>query len=822
MEKCEDSEKEQRISCDLQECPKRFGSWTDLDACTAEGTDPTCGPGKRNQTRICNDGTTDVCIQSDTTQIVACALPDCPKILGRWRDAAPCDTDTQEKSCGPGSLFQTRDCEDGTTDRCTKWEKKQYVRCNLADCPKKLGNWTTSGNCESIGKYAGCGEGKVGQTRTCVDGTSDKCSTAETERKVSCTLPSCYVGVGDWNDVGTCNAIGNIKTCGPGTQKQTRACTDGHVYKCTPEITERLISCSLPDCPKQLGTWTNDRGCIASGADKSCGPGSQGQTRNCVDGTTDKCKASDVRRTLSCNLPDCPKKLGDWTTIGNCESIGTYDGCGKGKFSQTRTCVDGTSDKCSTADTEQKIDCTLPSCYTEGIGDWTDLGMCNAIGSKKGCGPGTQKQTRTCTDGVVYKCTPAITARSISCRLPDCLKELGTWINDRGCIASGADKSCGRGSQRQTRNCVDGTTDKCTASDVRQTLSCNLPDCPRQLGDWTTSGNCESIGSYDGCGEGKVSQTRTCVDGTSDKCSTVETERKVGCTLPSCYTRVGDWKDAGTCNAVGNKKGCGPGTQRQTRPCTDGVAYKCTPALTLRSISCNLPDCPKQLGHWTNDGGCIASGADKSCGPGNQKQTRNCVDGTSDKCTARDMSQTIRCSKPDCPKKLGIWVNAGSCIAVGSDKSCGPGSQRQTRTCHDGTNDKCRPQDREQSTSCNLRDCPKRLGGWSNVGSCVATGTDKSCGPGNQQQTRSCVDGTRDRCSHSDRYRYVACNKPDCPKKFGPWGNNGQCRPNGNHGKQCGDGKQNQIRTCTDGTTQKCQSSERHRIIECKMRACTG
>ena len=655
MEKCEDSEKEQRISCDLKDCPKEFGTWTDLDACKAEGTDPTCGPGKRNQTRICKDGTTDVCIQSDTTQIVSCALPDCPKILGRWRDAAPCDTDTQEKSCGPGSRFQTRDCDHGTTDRCTRWDKQQYVRCSLADCPMKLGNWTTSGNCTSIGKYAGCGEGKVGQTRTCVDGTSDKCSTAETERKVDCTLPSCYVGVGDWNNVGKCNATGNIKTCGPGTQKQARACTDGHVYKCTPAITERLISCSLPDCPKQLGVWKNDRGCIATGTDKSCGPGNQGQTRTCVD----------------------------------------------------------------------------------------------------------------------------------------------------------------------------GTTDKCTASDVRQTLSCNLPDCPKKLGYWTTSGNCKSIGTYDGCGEGKVSQTRSCVDGTSDKCSTAETHRKIDCTLPSCYTRVGDWNNAGTCNALGNKKGCGPGTQRQTRACNDGVVFKCTPELTARSISCNLPDCPKQLGHWINDGGCIASGADKSCGPGNQKQARNCVDGTSDKCTASDVSRTISCSKPDCPKILGIWVDSGSCIAFGSDKSCGPGRQRQTRTCQDGTNDKCRPQDREQSTSCSLTDCPKRLGSWSNVGSCIATRPDKSCGPGNQRQTRSCVDGTTDRCSSSDRDRSVACNRPDCPIEIGPWTNSGQCQPTGSHGKQCGDGNQYQTRTCVDGTIVKCDTIQRQKTITCKsagtqLRKCTG
>ena len=152
LEKCEDSEKDQVTSCNLKDCPKTRGSWTDSDECKADGTDPTCGPGRQNQTRVCTDGTTDRCTESDTNKIVSCALRDCPKILGRWRYVAQCDTDTQEKSCGPGSRFQKRDCDDGTTDRCTRWDKEQYTGCSLVDCPKKLGNWTTSGNCVGTGR----------------------------------------------------------------------------------------------------------------------------------------------------------------------------------------------------------------------------------------------------------------------------------------------------------------------------------------------------------------------------------------------------------------------------------------------------------------------------------------------------------------------------------------------------------------------------------------------------------------------------------------------------------------------------------------------
>ena len=63
----------------------------------------------------------------------------------------------------------------------------------------------------------------------------------------------------------------------------------------------------------------------------------------------------------------------------------------------------------------------------------------------------------------------------------------------------------------------------------------------------------------------------------------------------------------------------------------------------------------KQLGKWTNGGACVAAGADPTCGPGEQKQQRTCRDGATDKCTATDIEQTISCKDagtalPDCGK----------------------------------------------------------------------------------------------------------------------------------------------------------------------------
>ena len=131
---------------------------------------------------------------------------------------------------------------------------------------------------------------------------------------------------------------------------------------------------NFADVEKQLGSWTNDGSCTAKGDDPTCGPGHQNQMRTCVDGTTDKCTASDTVQTISCydagsGLPDCivEKVLGVWANDGTCVATGDDPTCGPGTQRQTRECTDGTTDKCVDADVEQNIPCSeagtaLPEC----------------------------------------------------------------------------------------------------------------------------------------------------------------------------------------------------------------------------------------------------------------------------------------------------------------------------------------------------------------------------------------------------------------------------------------------------------------------------
>ena len=43
------------------------------------------------------------------------------------------------------------------------------------------------------------------------------------------------------------------------------------------------------------------------------------------------------------------------------------------------------------------------------------------------------------------------------------------------------------------------------------------------------------------------------------------------------------------------------------------------------------------------------------------------------------------------PKTFTTWKNNGPCVATGKDLTCGPGNQMQKRTCKDGFPDVCNP-----------------------------------------------------------------------------------------------------------------------------------
>ena len=231
----------------------------------------------------------------------------------------------------------------------------------------------------------------------------------------------------------------------------------------------------------------------------------------------------------------------------------------------------------------------------------------------------------------------------------------------------------------------------------------------QEFGEWSDFGPCEAILANADCGQGKQKQRRDCSNGDTQKCKKSDTERIIPCSLPDCKKDFGPWKNEGACEPKDKSMRCGEGIQKQTRRCTDGTNDKCTDADRQRVNQCAMADCEKQVGNWEHDGKCEATGKDKTCGPGNQAQTRSCKDGTVDKCSDDDRRRVIPCSLPNCIKQLDNWENDGECQAVEEGKSCGKGFQLQTRICHDGTGDKCSSKDTKRSIPCDLPKCPSTL-----------------------------------------------------------------------------------------------------------------
>ena len=85
---------------------------------------------------------------------------------------------------------------------------------------------------------------------------------------------------------------------------------------------------------------------------------------------------------------------------------------------------------------------------------------------------------------------------------------------------------------RQNRQCTNGTYEKCSAADSERTIPCKLQDCEKILQDWTNSSNCQAAGENRTCGaSGHRLQFRDCLDGTSDRCTSMETTRMVACRI---------------------------------------------------------------------------------------------------------------------------------------------------------------------------------------------------------------------------------------------------------------------------------------------------
>ena len=334
------------------------------------------------------------------------------------------------------------------------------------------------------------------------------------------------------------------------------------------------------------------------------------------------------------------------------------------------------------------------------LGSWINVGHCKAIHETyfkygtSSCGPGLQKQRRTCNHGTFDKCTKADTLRQKSCidagtALPDCPKMFTAWKNDgNGCKFKQG--SCGHGTQVQVRNCThgmysDGTLENCNDAEKNRTISCKMAgtqkNCPKEFGEWINNGTC--CGPQNGPGIRK--QIRDCLDGTTQKCKKTDTTQTAQC-----------WSNYGTkpCHNYGGI------SNAQGDVCCDS-----------RCGECGGSKCNKRYGISSGEECCIDKiiASSKICGE--DKHKAPCI-------------QKERKSLPPCEQKFGDWKNDGACVATEKHGGlCGPqlGKQKQKRTCQDGTNDKCTEENTNQEIDCTTS--PTRKEGHHNV-----EHMEKTCG----------------------------------------------------------------------------------------------
>ena len=148
-------------------------------------------------------------------------------------------------------------------------------------------------------------------------------------------------------------------------------------------------------CNIELGPWTPWSDCSAS-----CGGGNRERTRTCGDAdavitarddddTDNPCKQP-LSQSESCNDMLCPR-WGEWTPWSDCSTT-----CGGGSKGRSRLCLDYGTGLLCTGDAEETMDCSVNPCpaWTE----WSPWSECSLT-----CGGGRAGRKRTCAlpDGQV-------------------------------------------------------------------------------------------------------------------------------------------------------------------------------------------------------------------------------------------------------------------------------------------------------------------------------------------------------------------------------------------------------------------------------------
>ncbi|XP_078378153.1 SCO-spondin-like isoform X5 [Oculina patagonica] len=779
--------------CNEDPCPVdgNWTAWGDWGQCSV-----TCAGGTQSRSRTCTNPPPQYGGQEcdgESKDIRPCNEHPCP-IDGKWtkwRAWEPCSV-----TCGGGTQMSRRSCTNpapafGGAD--CEGDSVRSRSCNENGCPVD-GNWTAWGDWDLCSVT--CAGGTQSRSRTCTNPPpqygGQEC-TGKSKDVRSCNEVSCPID-GRWNEWKAWEPCS--VTCGGGTQKSRRSCTDpapAHGGADCEGVSVRSRSCNEKGCPVD-GKWT-DWGdwdlCSVT-----CAGGTQSRSRTCTNppprngGRDCSGESKDVR---SCNELPCPidGKWGEWRAWEPCSVS-----CGGGTQMSRRTCTDpapahGGAD-CEGVSVRSRS-CNEKGCPVDGKWtDWGDWDLCSVT-----CAGGTQSRSRTCTNPPPRNGGRDCSGESEdvrSCNELPCPID-GRWAKWRAWEPCSV--TCGGGTQMSRRSCTDPAPAfggaACEGDRVRS-RSCNERGCPvdANWSEWSKFSPCTLS-----CGGGTHTRTRTCTnpppkfDGQDcvGESEDVQQCNTLPCPVDGKWTVWGKWS---ICPVT-----CGGGVQDRSRTCTDPKpAFGGAPCVgaSKETRSCSERPCPGD-GSWS--AWKAWSPCTVTCAGGRQSRSRSCTNpppthGGKD-CLGKS-DETRSCNQIPCPVdgRWTRWSDWGACPV-----KCGGGTQARSRSCANPPpafgGAKC-VGERRQVQACNEHPC-EIDGNWARWRSwSICT---KTCGGGTQDRTRTCTNpppahGGRDCPGKNKEAR--SCNNLPCPVdgKWAAWKAWGRCS------RSCGGGTQVRSRTCSN------------------------
>ncbi|CAD7953268.1 unnamed protein product [Amoebophrya sp. A120] len=696
-----------------------------------------------------------------------------------------------------------------------------------------------------------CGNGTFVQRRTVQQAMAHNGAACPTERErtLECNKQPCPVDCELGEFLPNTAQHPCTTTCGGGTQKYVREVVKeaqhGGDDSCKDQEMELVVPCAMQECPIDcvLGDWQqlNDGQCSTS-----CGfVGRLSYTRtkqveanggaSCakVAETVDQADNADpsisintdlTMKSTDCSAEDrkpCPvdcvlSEEYDPNTLTECTKT-----CGGGTRMWYKTrLVDPLNGGQECDDSEEQVrPCNEQNCPRDcELSDWQDEGACSLS-----CGTGQQKRVRgievgPANEGAACETDPSLDendpaadepwlAKFVACKTDPCpidcvVSEWAVQGNEE------CNPTCAGGLKLKIREHVTEAKfggAACSEFPTQETVSCNLPACPRdcEVGDWVIPGNedCKRNGVPVDCGAGATkTKTRQVTNGGAENGGAVcpDLEAEVDCVLNDCPIdcEQTEWFKVGNCT-----KSCGDFGQqtwkRNTTTQPNEFGTQCEKHQEQRPCNRHI-HCPVDCvqGAWYKVGACSVSCADRGEGVEDldvtfQLEKRDTeVESEYKGASCGDDSRRVPCG-PEitaCPVDclLSEWSTGDACTA-----DCGGGTVTNRKTIlRDPANGGAQCDDLVRPRPCNTDHCPVNceMSEWvGDIATCSLT-----CGGGVYTRNRTITqepDYEGETCP--DTEETTPCYTQQCPIDcvMNDWSDWGACSAS------CGSGTQARYRS---------------------------